>query len=104
VTDKEINLSLHLYTITEECVFNIYNDAVYVSLGLHKAVCEIPEHFLNDGVYTVSMMVVAERSYALYNFEHQVSFEINEKRDPSGWHGKHPGIVRPKLNFTVNKM
>jgi lipopolysaccharide transport system ATP-binding protein len=104
VTDREINLSLHLYTITEECVFNVGTAALNLVEGLYKGICEIPEHFLNDGVYTVSMMVVAERSYGLYNFEHEVSFEINEKRDPSGWHGKRPGIVRPKLNFTLNKL
>lgn len=104
VTDREINLSIHLYTITEECVFNVGTAALDLIEGLYKGICEIPAHFLNDGVYSVSMMVVAERSYALCNFEHQVSFEINEKRDPSGWHGKHPGIVRPKLNFTVNKI
>lgn len=104
VTDREINLSLHLYTITEECVFNVGTTALYLSKGLYKGVCEIPAHFLNDGVYTVSMMVVAERSYALYNFEHEVSFEINEKRGPSGWHGKHQGFVRPELNFPLTKI
>jgi len=104
VTDKEINLSLHLYTVTEECVFNVGTDANYLSEGLHKGVCEIPAHLLNDGAYSVSMMVVAEGSYALYNFEHQVSFEINENRDASGWHGKHPGLVRPKLNFPLKKI
>jgi lipopolysaccharide transport system ATP-binding protein len=104
VTDKEINLSLHLYTITEECVFNVGTAALYLSEGLHKGVCEIPGHFLNDGVYTVSMMVVAERSYPLYNFEHKVSFEINEKRAASEWHGKHPGFIRPNLNFLLEKM
>ncbi len=104
VTDREINLSLHLYTVTEECVFNVGTAALNLIEGLYKGICEIPEHFLNDGVYTVSMMIVAERSYAVYNFEHEVSFEINEKREPSGWHGKHPGIVRPKLNFMMNKL
>jgi lipopolysaccharide transport system ATP-binding protein len=104
VTDREINLSLHLYTITEECVFNVGTAALYLSEGLYKGICEIPAHFLNDGVYSVSMMVVAERSYAVYNFEYEVSFEINEKRDPSGWHGKHPGFVRPKLNFPLKKI
>ncbi len=104
VTDKEINLSLHLFTNDDECVFNIGTEAIMLQVGLYKGVCEIPGNLLNDGVYSVSMMVVAERSYALFNFEHLVSFEINEKRDPSGWHGKHPGIFRPQLNFPLLKI
>jgi lipopolysaccharide transport system ATP-binding protein len=104
VTDKDINLSLHLFTNNEECVFNVGTGSRMLQLGLHKAVCEIPGNLLNDGIYSVSMMVVAERSYALFNFEHLVSFEVNEKRDSSGWHGKHPGIFRPQLNFPLVKI
>ena len=47
------------------------------------------------------MMVVAERSYGLFNFEEMVSFEVTEKREGSNWHGKHPGFVRPNLTFTL---
>lgn len=104
VTDREINLSLHLYTNTEECVFNIGTQSRFLKAGVHKAICEIPSHLLNDGVYSVSMMIVAERSYPIYNFTEAVFFEVNEKRDPSGWHGKHPGIVRPNLKFSLEKM
>jgi lipopolysaccharide transport system ATP-binding protein len=99
VTDKELNLSLHLYTTTEECVFNVYTEAKLLPAGLNKGVCEIPANLLNDGIYSVSMLIVAERAYGIYNFEHAISFEVNEKRSTSGWHGKHLGIVRPKLKF-----
>jgi len=98
VDDKKINLSLHLYTNTDECVFASITEAKKRSIGLQKAICVIPAHFLNDGVYQVSMMIVGD-SVALYNYEKQVSFEINELRDQSSWHGKWPGIVRPNLNF-----
>ena len=96
-----INLSMHLYTINGECVFNVGSPATKLSKGLHKGVCEIPGNLLNDGLYTVSMMVVGEGAYALYNFEDTVSFEVTEKRAGSNWHGKHPGFVRPQLNFTL---
>ncbi len=99
VTDKELNLSLHLYTTTEECVFNVYTEAKLLPAGLNKGVCEIPANLLNDGIYSVSMLIVAERAYGIYNFEHAISFEVNEKRSTGGWHGKHLGIVRPKLKF-----
>lgn len=98
VTDKEINLSLHLFTNTEECVFASATDLKKIPVGLQKTICEIPANLLNDGIYQVSIMIVYD-SAPLYNFENMVSFEINEKRQASGWHGKWPGIIRPKLNF-----
>ncbi len=96
-----INVSMHLYTIGGECVFNAASASLQLSEGLHKAVCHIPPDLLNDGIYTVSMMVVGESSYALFNFEDLVSFEVTENRQESGWHGKWPGLIRPKLNFTL---
>ena len=98
VTDKEINLSLHLFTNTEECVFASATELKKIPVGLQKTICEIPANLLNDGIYQVSIMIVCD-SAPLYNFENMVSFEINEKRQASGWHGKWPGIIRPKLNF-----
>ena len=99
VEDKPINLSLHLYTMNNECVFNVHTESKYLGSGLRRSVCRIPSHFLNDGYYYISMMVVAERSYPLFNFEEAVTFEVHENRAASGWHGKMPGFIRPKLDF-----
>jgi lipopolysaccharide transport system ATP-binding protein len=101
IEGKEINLSLHIYTIAEECIFNVGTPALKLSKGLHKGKCRIPADLLNDGIYSVSMMIVGDRSYPLYNYQNAVSFEVHEDRDASGWHGKWPGFVRPKLDFTL---
>ena len=58
-------------------------------------------YFLNDGVYTILMMIVGRCSYSIYNFEEVVSFEVAENRQGSNWHGKHPGFVSPQLNFSL---
>jgi lipopolysaccharide transport system ATP-binding protein len=101
VTDIEINLSLHLYTLAEECVFNVGTQSKILSKGLHKGVCRIPANLLNDGMYLISIMVVGDKSFAIYNFEKTVAFEVNENRETSGWHGKWIGFVRPKLVYTL---
>ena len=101
VEDIPINLSLHLFTIHTECVFNVGTPSLKLTRGLHKGICEIPANLLNDGIYSISMMVVGEASYSLYYFEHVVNFEVTEKREASNWHGKHPGFVRPQLNFSL---
>jgi len=97
----KINLSMMVYTMTEECVFNVGTESKILSKGLHKGVCSIPGNLLNDNTYTVSMMVVEDRSSSLFFYENAVSFEVNENRNASGWHGKWIGIVRPKLPFTL---
>lgn len=99
IDDININLSLHLYTINNECVFNVGTPSVKLPKGLNKGVCEIPANLLNDGIFSISMMVVAEAAYSLYYFEDAVSFEVTEKREGSNWHGKHLGFVRPDLKF-----
>ncbi|MEP6596775.1 MAG: ABC transporter ATP-binding protein [Ginsengibacter sp.] len=97
-TDKTINLSLHVYTMAGDCVFANVSEAKQLHHGLHKAICYIPAHFLNDGVFYISMMIVAEFE-VLYNYENKVTFEISEKRSSGKWHGKWPGMVRPKFDF-----
>lgn len=101
VDDIPLNLSLHLFTIHAECIFNVGSSSVKLTKGLHKGICEIPANLLNDGIYSISMMVVGEASYSLYYFEDTVNFEVTEKREGSNWHGKHPGFVRPQLNFSL---
>ncbi|MEO6731349.1 MAG: ABC transporter ATP-binding protein [Ferruginibacter sp.] len=99
--DTSLNLSMHLYTINGECIFNVGTESKKLSIGLHKSTCEIPANLLNDGIYSISMMIVGESSYPIYNFEDAVNFEVTENRAGSNWHGKWPGLVRPKLRFTL---
>lgn len=102
VEDKEINLSLVLNTIMDECVFNVATEAKYLKAGLHKGICHIPANLLNDGVYKISMMIVGEGSYSVFYFEDAVNFEISENRRASAWHGNWIGMVRPALQFTLD--
>jgi len=102
-TQHAINLSMHVYNMEGDCIFNVGTISDKLDEGLYKSVCRIPAPLLNDGVYTVSMMVVADRSTPIINFEHPVSFVISENRAASGWHGKRPGFVRPALDFSLEK-
>ena len=96
-----VNLSLHLFTVYE-CVFNVGTAYLKLAKGLHKSVCEILAHLQKDGIYSVSMMVVGDGSYSIYNFENAVSFEVLEDRQGSARHGKWPGFVRPNLKFFLS--
>ncbi len=92
-----INLSLSLYNIEGECIFATASPSLKLTKGVHTNLCHIPGNLLNDGAYTISIMVVRDESVCLYNFENAVSFEVTDERDVKGWHGKWPGAVRPML-------
>jgi lipopolysaccharide transport system ATP-binding protein len=98
------NLSLHLFAATGECVFNIITQLPVPILGkgLQKASCLIPGDLLNTGVFSVSIMVVKDTSVPLYNFEDLLTFEIEEERVSTNWHGKFPGFVRPIIDFKLH--
>lgn len=98
------NLSLHLYAATGECVFNIITQLPVPVLqkGLHKGTCQIPGKFLNTGIFSISMMVVKDTSIPLYNWEQALTFEVEEEREDSNWHGRFPGFVRPEFDFKIS--
>ncbi len=96
-----INLSMALFSILDECVFATISNITPGVLGENNAVCTIPQNLLNDGQYYISMLVV-EDGEPVYNFENIVKFEVSENRQATAWHGKWPGIVRPKLDFKLN--
>ena len=100
--DMEINLSLHLYGIGGECIFASPSPANHLSKGLQHAVCHIPGDLLNNGIYTVSMMIVKDRSVPLFEFKDGVTFEVLDDRPGAVWFGKRPGAVRPALMWDIS--
>ena len=103
VEDLVANLSLHLYAATGECVFNVITQLPppTIGIGLHHARCVIPKELLNTGVFYVSFMLVQDTAKPLFNFEEVMTFEVEEEREITNWHGKFPGFVRPNIDFKL---
>lgn len=97
VDQAELNVSIFLYSMTGECVFNIGDEAKFYQRGTVKSVCEIPGDFLNDGSYYMSVMIVRDRLAPVYFFEDALAFDIIDYREGTDWVGKWPGAVRPKM-------
>jgi lipopolysaccharide transport system ATP-binding protein len=89
-----VNVSMHLYDVNGQCVFNISTENRPLRKGLHRAVFHIPADLMNDGIYFVNNMFVSDSQCYFYH-EHAHSFEILEDRSASAWHGKWLGAVRP---------
>lgn len=99
----DLNLSLHLYSFTGECIFNVGTTSQPFDKGLVSATLDIPGNFLNDGSYVVSVMVVKDTSTVLYQLAEAVSFEVEDHREGVTWYGKWPGYVRPQFNFQISQ-
>ena len=103
VEDAQLNLSLHLYSYTGECIFNVGTTSQNFARGLVSGSLEIPGHFLNDGSYMISIMVVKDTSSVIYNMEEALTFDVEDYREGVTWYGKWPGYIRPQLNFSLHQ-
>ncbi|WP_100629618.1 ABC transporter ATP-binding protein [Algoriphagus formosus] len=103
--NQEINLSLRFFTGTGECLMNLHSQLPGVKLdkGLHNAKCLIPGKLLNDGLFSISVMIVKDSSKVLCHVKDVLSFEVVETRmREMNWLGKIPGFIRPEINFSIN--
>lgn len=104
VSNQNLNISLHVYASTGECIFNISTPAINCNFGVIKASTEIPSNFMNDGSYIISFMIVKDKSIVLHNFEEIFNFEIADYRIDTSWYGKWPGYVRPNFDFSITQI
>lgn len=103
IKDVTLNLSLHLFSATGECILNIATEAKKCNDGIITGRLSIPGHYLNDGNFTISIMVVKDQTVVLHNFENLINFEIADYRENAAWYGKWPGYVRPNFPFSLEQ-
>lgn len=99
------NLSLVLLSETGEIILNSYSQVPVPVLdkGVYSGKCKIPGGLLNDGSYKISMLFVKDTNVIMFTLEEIIRFElIDTEVRGTGWHGKYPGYVRPKLEFNLN--
>jgi lipopolysaccharide transport system ATP-binding protein len=101
---QNLNISLHIFASTGECIFNVGTQPKLLNKGVVQASLTIPGYFLNDGNYLVSFMIVKDKSIVLFNFEEVFNFEIADFREDTTWYGKWPGYVRPQFNFPIQQV
>jgi lipopolysaccharide transport system ATP-binding protein len=102
--DQNLNISLHIFASTGECIFNVGTQPKLLNKGIVQASLTIPGYFLNDGNYLVSFMIVKDKSIVLFNFEEVFNFEIADFREDTTWYGKWPGYVRPQFDFPIQQV
>ncbi len=98
-----LNLSLHLNSMTGETIFNVGTKSTPFEAGIISAELNVPGNFLNDGSYSVSLMIVKDTSTVLHEFPELIIFDVEDYREGTGWYGKWPGAIRPTelLKFPI---
>lgn len=95
-----LNAGLHLYNYAGECIFDVASPAVVCQDGIVQGECRIPGHFLNDGAYYLSLIIVRDTSIPVYYYEGGIHFEVADYRENTTWFGKWKGAVRPQFPFS----
>jgi lipopolysaccharide transport system ATP-binding protein len=98
-----INLmtGIHLFTIAQECIFDVCTRPGFYDKGVLEGECVIPGNLLNDGSYYISIIFVRDTHDKLYYFEECLYFDVEDYREGMKWFGKWMGYVRPQLPFTL---
>lgn len=99
-----LNLSMHLNSLTGEVIFNVGTPSQPYGRGLIGGECTIPGYFLNDGSYTISVMIVKDTVTPLFNLEEGITFDVEDYREGVAWYGKWPGYVRPQFPFEMEML
>lgn len=98
ISNGNINISLHLYTMDDVLVLASPSKPVKASNGMLRFKCRIPSGFLNSIAYRIELVYV-NNSRSVFVFPNVMQFEITEPERKIEWFGKWPGAVRPKFEW-----
>ena len=102
VPDSYLNFSVVLYSLEGIPIFNTGSEGHRFPRGLVRGSFVIPEDFLNDGTYTVRLLIVKDTSTALLDLDDLLVFEVLDSKREGNWHGKWVGAVRPRFDWQVS--
>lgn len=108
--DLHLNLSVHLFTSDDQLVLNAVplNEPMWFGKpfpkGRYRCRFDLPPHLLNVGRYRVELLFVRDQSVILHKEPSALAIEVEDSPSNSLWHGRFPGVVRPNLHWTTEKL
>lgn len=94
-----VNISMYLKHLSGEIIFASASSRMDISPGIANFSCRIPGNLLNDGIYSITLIVVEDARH-LFTLEDGATFEVHDIARNGHWFGKWPGSMRPKLAWT----
>jgi len=107
VPDIEVGVFVHCYDGSQNRVFStgsFFNPLLHglkLETGRHEFECNVPGHLLNDGEYTIDVILVRDRSEVIVTESAILSFRIHdEPLGVEGWNWPAVGVIRPRLHWS----
>ncbi len=69
--------------------------------GLIRGSFTIPGDLLNEGGYTIRLLIVKDTSVILVDLHDLLEFEVHDIERAGNWFGKVIGAVRPKFDWVI---
>ncbi len=60
----------------------------------------IPGNLLNNSTYFVSLSIVKNNTFPIYEFTNCLTFDVEDIRENMHYFGTWPGIIRPRIDGT----
>jgi len=98
-----LHLSLALWNMKGECIFNVGSVSTASKEGIYRSRCHIPANLLNDDKYFVQIFFIKDGSVCVYEQNEILCFEVFDIPRAGNWFGKWIGAVRPKLSFSLEE-
>lgn len=98
-------VGIHFRTVNGEIVFRSASSPTEARPGVYRSTCHVPGDLLNNGKFTVDLYFMRDGSFVIYKMESPVVFEVfDAEREPGGFLGDLPGLVRPNLRWDVERV
>lgn len=71
--------------------------------GEYRLISRVPGHLLNEGGYSIRLLLVEDGTRVTTILDDVVGFDVKDlqPRPIGSWHGREPGPVKPKLEWTA---
>jgi lipopolysaccharide transport system ATP-binding protein len=99
--DILLNLSVLLNEAERGCVFNVGSPPARYPAGVIRGSFVIPGNFLNDGLYTVRLLMVRDTSVVVADMGEVLTFAVHDEEREGSWYGKWAGAVRPTFPWLM---
>jgi lipopolysaccharide transport system ATP-binding protein len=99
--NTKLAVSLCLYTLSDECIFDIVTKPSVYEEGVIVGECTVPGNFLNDGSYYFSIFFLNESLTTLFGLDECLHFDVEDYREGISYYGKWIGYVRPSFPFVL---
>ena len=91
-----INVNLFFNSIEGVLIFATCSKSENIGVGEKRIKCIIPANTLNDNIYNIDLMVVAEGPTVLHNIKEVLTIQGHEGEREGVWMGKFPGLIKPQ--------